>query len=240
MLFKIVIWGLAALLLLLPVLIISALLVNPKKEYRQDSKFYRFLLDMSAAFVMKILRVKVTVTGVEKLPKDTKLLFVSNHRSNFDPIVTWYALKEKKLAFVSKPENFKIPIYGRLIRKCCCIPIDRENPRRAMDTINRAAELLKSEAVSVGIYPEGTRNTAEELLPFHNGVFKIAKKADVPIVIASLSDTDRIRKNWYKQGCEVRLDILSVIPATEVAAMRTQQIGEITRELITDSLLKTL
>lgn len=240
MIFKIIIWAIAAMLLIVPILIVSALFVNPKKEYTKNSKYYRFLLDTSTAIVMKVLRIKVTVTGEEKLPENTRFLLVSNHRSNFDPIVTWYAFKKHKLAFVSKPENFKIPMYGRIIRKCCFLPIDRSDARKAMGTINSAAALLKAGTVSVGIYPEGTRNTAQELLPFHNGVFKIAKRANAPIVIMSVSGTDRIRKNWYKRGSEVRLNILGVIPAEELAEMKTAQIGEITRELITDDLLKAV
>lgn len=240
MIFKIIIWAVAAVLLLVPVLAISALFVNPKKEYTKNSKYYCFLLDTSTAIVMKMLRIKVKVTGEEKLPENTRFLIVSNHRSNFDPIVTWYAFKAHKLAFVSKPENFKVPMYGRIIRKCCFLPIDRSDARKAMGTVNSAAELLKSGEVSVGIYPEGTRNTAEELLPFHNGVFKIAKKAKAPIVVMSVTGTDQIRKNWYKRGSEVKLNILGVIPAEELTEMKTAQIGEITRELITDDLLKAV
>lgn len=238
MIFKIIIWAIAAMLLIVPILIVSALFVNPKKEYTKNSKYYRFLLDTSTAIVMKVLRIKVTVTGEEKLPENTRFLLVSNHRSNFDPIVTWYAFKKHKLAFVSKPENFKIPMYGRIIRKCCFLPIDRLDARKAMGTINSAANLLKSDEVSVAIYPEGTRNTAEEMLPFHNGVFKIAKKAKAPIVVMSVSGTDQIRKNWYKCGSEVKLNVLGLIPADELVEMKTAQIGEITRELITDDLLK--
>ena len=240
MIFKVIIWAIAALLLIVPILVVSALFVNPKKEYTENSPYYRFLLDTTTASLIKILGIKVKVTGEEKLPESTRFLLVSNHRSNFDPIVTWYAFKKPKLAFVSKPENFRIPMYGRIIRKCCFLPIDRSDARKAMGTVNSAAALLKAGTVSVGIYPEGTRNTAQELLPFHNGVFKIAKRANVPVVIMSVSGTDRIRKNWYKRGSEVRLNILGVIPAEELTEMKTAQIGEITRELITDDLLKAV
>ena len=120
-----------------------ALLVDPKKEYEKNSPYYRFLLDSVTAAAMKLLRIRVHVSGIEKIPKDTKVLFVSNHRSNFDPIVTWYALKKWKIAFVSKPSNFKIPFFGRIIRKCCFMPIARENRRTAIVTINKAAKLLK-------------------------------------------------------------------------------------------------
>ena len=239
MLIQIILWIIVAtVLLILLLLTISALAVNPRKEYTQNSPYYRTLLDTSTAFGVKLLRIHVKVIGNEKIPQNTRFLLVSNHRSNFDPIVTWYALRDQNLAFVSKPENFKIPIFGRIIRKCCFLPIDREDPRKAIDTVNRAAELLKSGTVSVGIYPEGTRNSADALLSFHNGVFKIAKKANVPVVVMSVSGTDTIRKNWYRRHSEITLNILDVIPAQEVAQMKTAQIGEITKEMITDDLFK--
>lgn len=184
MFIKILLWTIAAVaLLILLLLSISAMLVDPRKEYAKNSPYYRALLNISTAVGMKLLRIHVTINGKEKLPQNTRFLLVSNHRSNFDPIVTWYALREQKIAFVSKPENFRIPIFGRIIRKCCFLPIDREDARKAMGTINSAAELLESNEVSVGIYPEGTRSRADALLPFHNGVFKIAKKANAPIVV---------------------------------------------------------
>ena len=181
-------------LLYLLVIAVCALLVDPEKEYKKDNRVYRFLLNLTVTVGLKLLRVRVHVSGIEKIPKDTQVLFVSNHRSNFDPIVTWYGLKAWKIGFISKPENFKIPFYGRIIRKCCCLPIDRENPRKAIVTINRAAKLLKKQEVSIGVYPEGTRSKTREMLPFHNGAFKIAQKADAPIVVLSIAGTEKIAK----------------------------------------------
>ncbi len=77
---------------------------------------------------------------------------------------------------------------------CCFLPIDRENPRKAIPTINRAAKLLKEQEVSVGIYPEGTRGKDCRLLPFHNGVFKIAQKAEAPIAVLSITGTEKYPK----------------------------------------------
>ena len=239
MMIKILLWAIAAAAaLILLVLAVSALLVNPRKEYTQNGPYYRTLLDISTMAAMKLLRIHVTVKGKEKLPRNTRFLLVSNHRSSFDPIVTWYALRQQKIAFVSKPENFKIPIFGRIIRKCCFLPIDRQDARKAMGTIHSAANLLASGEVSVGIYPEGTRGGSDTLLPFHNGVFKIAKKANAPIVVMSVAGTDQIWKNWYRRPSQVTLNVLGVIPAHEVAQMKTTEIGEIVKERITDDLIK--
>lgn len=223
---------LALLLMYLLFLGVCCLLVNPEKEYGKDSPFYRFLLDSATAAAMKLLRIRVHVSGIEKIPEDTKVLFVSNHRSNFDPIVTWYALKKWKIAFVSKPSNFEIPFFGRIIRKCCFMSIDRENPRNAIVTINKAAKLLKKQEVSIGIYPEGTRSKNCELLPFHNGVFKIAQKAEAPIVVLCVTGTEKISKRTPFRRTDVYLDVLEVFSSQGIKEIKTEMIGTAVRRLI--------
>ena len=209
-----------------------ALLVDPKKEYEKNSPYYRFLLDSVTAAAMKLLRIRVHVSGIEKIPKDTKVLFVSNHRSNFDPIITWYILKKWKIAFVSKPSNFKIPFFGRIIRKCCFMPIDRENPRNAIVTINKAAKLLKKQEVSIGIYPEGTRSKNGQLLPFHNGVFKIAQKAEAAIVVLCVTGTEKISKRTPFRRTDVYLDVLETFSAQGIKETKTEMIGTAIRRQI--------
>lgn len=226
--------GAALSLFLLYVLFLGvcSLLVSPDKEYEKNSPFYRFLLDSATVAAMKLLRIKVHVTGLEKVPADTKLLFVSNHRSNFDPIITWYAFRKWKLAFISKPGNFRIPFFGRIIRKCCFLPIDRENPRKAIPTINKAASFLRQQEVSIGIYPEGTRSKNGKLLKFHNGVFKIAQKANAPVVVLSVTGTEMISHRTPFRRSEIFLDVLEVIPAENVKAAKTEMLGAAVRHLM--------
>ena len=228
----------AAFLLYVLFLGVCCLFIDPQKEYDKDSPFYRFLLDSATAAAMKLLRIRVHISGAENIPKDTKVLFVSNHRSNFDPIITWYALKKWKLAFVSKPGNFKIPFFGRIIRKCCFLPIDRKNPKKAIVTINKAAKLLNEQEVSVGIYPEGTRSKTCVLLPMHNGVFKIAQKAEAPIVVLSITGTEKISGRTPFRPTDVYLDVLDVFPGENIKNMKTEKIGVLVRHLMAGNIEK--
>lgn len=216
----------------LAVLAIAPLFVDTKKEYDKDSRFFRFLLYSSTAIGMRIMRLHFHVSGIEKLPKDSRFLLVGNHLSNFDPIIEWHILRKFGLAFISKEGNFKIPIWGRIIRKCCFLSIDRENARNAMRTINKAAELIRADEVSVAVYPEGTRSKSGELLPFHNGVFKIAKKAGVPIVVAVIKNTNRIAKNYPWHKTDVYLDFVTVIGRDEVKANTSGEIGDKVHEIM--------
>lgn len=208
-------------------LLICSLFVNPKKEYVNHSKFYRALLNFVTYIALKIMRVHIHAYDIEKIPTtDKNILFVGNHRSNFDPIISWYVLKKWQPAFISKAENFKIFIFGRFIKRCCFMAIDRQNPRNAIKTINHAAELLKKGEVSVAVYPEGTRSKNNNLLPFHNGVFKIAQKANAPIVTLAIDGSEKIHKNFPLHKTDVYLSVVDIIDGSDVKILKTEIIGE--------------
>lgn len=216
---------------------ISSLLVHTDREYPENSRYYRWLLNSATGIMIFVLRIRLKVSGVEKLPEG-RFLLVSNHRSNFDPILTWFVLRKRDIAFVSKRENFDVPIFGRFIRRCCFMAIDRENPRNAIRTIDQAAVLIREDKVSVGIYPEGTRSKDCVLLPFHPGVFKIAQKANVPVVVMTVNGTEKIHRNVPFHRTVVNLDILKVIPVEKVTSERTALISEDVRETMAQQLTK--
>ena len=130
--------------------------------------------------------------------------------------------KKWDVAFVSKPENFKIPIFGRIIRRCCFMPIDRSDPGKALSTIKTATEILQKGDMAVGVYPEGTRNRQGGLLPFHTGVFRIAQKAHAPIVVMAIHGTENIYRNVLRRRSDVYIDVVDVIPADEVKAVQDE------------------
>ena len=237
---KVVLWilgvilGLALLYFIIPGFF--ALFVNPKKEYKKDSRLYRFLLNVASGIGIWVMRVKVRVNGTEKLPHGQKLLFVGNHRSNFDPIITWYALRDWNISYISKSGNFKIPIFGRIIRRCCFMAIDRESPKKAINTINQASELLKEQEVSIGVYPEGTRSKNGVLLPFHSGVMRIAQKANASIAVVVLKGTEKIHKNYPFHRTYVEMTIAEVIPAEQVCSTRSAELGDKVRDIIENNL----
>ncbi len=175
---------------------------------------------------------KVRTEGIEKLPKNGRFLLVCNHRSSFDPIATMYALRDYNVSFISKPSNLKIPIVGKLAWGACFLPINREDNREALKTILQAAEYLRTDQCSLCIYPEGTRSHGTEMLPFHAGSFKIAQKAGVPLVIASIEGTENVTKNILRRPTHVTLKILEVIGADEVKAEKTNTLAEHTVEVI--------
>lgn len=180
------------------------------ETYDRPSKVDYRLLNSAYRFLCTGARVRIHVSGLEKLPKG-RFLLVSNHLSRFDNMIQSVVLKNTELAFISKPSNFSIPIGRRYITRCCYLSIDRGSARNALTTIHRAAELIASDAVSFGVYPEGHRGTGTTLQEFRPGCLKIATKAGCPIVAATIYGTQEIHRNFPWRVTDVYFDILDVI-----------------------------
>ena len=170
--------------------------------------------------------VRPVITGVEKIPTDGRFLYVCNHRSAFDPIIVMDKLRRYEISFISKPSNMNIPMIGRVAHAAGFLAIDRENDRNALKTILTAADYLKRDICSIGIYPEGTRSRTNELLPFHAGSLKIAQKARVPIVVAATHGSEQVKRLKLFGGTKVYLDILDVIPAETVCSTKTTELSD--------------
>ncbi len=211
-------------------LMVNAILIDPKKTYPNHSRYHRFILNFSTLFALPGAGVRLHVKGLENLPENTRFVVMGNHRSKFDPIITWHVLRKYDISYISKPENFKVFCFGRIIRRCCFLPINRSDPRDSLKTLAKAADLIKDDKVSVGIYPEGTRSRTGELLPFHDGTMKIAQMAKVPIVVVTLRGTENIKRNFPFKNTQVYMDIIETIPADFVTSNSSHVIAKRVRD----------
>lgn len=135
--------------------------------------------------------VRLTVIGKERIPKDRAVLYVGNHQSYFD-IVLSYGLMPDFTGYVAKNGILKVPVLSSLMRYMNCLFLDRSDVRQGMQTILSAIDLV-NEGISVCIYPEGTRNDhPDEFLEFHKGSFKIAQRTGCPIVPITVVNTRNI------------------------------------------------
>ncbi len=218
-------------------LFVSSLFFS-EKPIEKTSPVCRFFVWLSMDWLMSFFRIHITVTGRELLPKE-RAVWVSNHVSDFDPMVV-LAVFRRKIAFISKESNFKIPIVGPFIRKAGFLAIDRENALRAMRTLKKASELMAAENLDMGIYPEGTRSKTGELLEFKTGAFVLAKRSKAPVVVLSTGGTDRIAHNIPFRSTKVELHILEVIPPEKVAEMSLDELSAYVKCRISEDLGKTV
>jgi 1-acyl-sn-glycerol-3-phosphate acyltransferase len=124
--------------------------------------------------------IKVRVAGVEHIPLDRAAVYCANHQSNVDPPILFDKL-HPRMHIVYKAEIDAIPLLARAFRHGGFVPIDRRNKEAAMRSLEAGAQSIRS-GNSFLIFPEGTRSTTADLLPFKKGGFLMALKAQAPIV----------------------------------------------------------
>lgn len=133
-----------------------------------------------AKMILRVCGVKVVAKGLENVEADVPRIYLSNHQSYFD-VFALLACLPVSFKFVLKKELMKIPFLGSAIRNAGYIAIDRADPRKAVRSMNEAAERIKAGA-SVLIFPEGTRSADGRLLPFKPGGFHLALKSKCDVV----------------------------------------------------------
>ncbi len=222
-------------------LFICGRFVNMNKPIKKPQGLYLRIFRYGVRHLLNLTRVKVIKVNTELIEKNTNYVFVGNHKSNFDPIVLEAVFGRKKIMFVSKPENLKVPISGRILHKCGCVALDRENPREGFKAFMYAAGLVKDNNMSACIYPEGTRNKGESelpLLPFKSGAFRLAQLTNLPIAVVTMRNTAQIAKNLPWKSTKVIIEIVKVIPVEEVQSKNTTQLSEEVKAIIEENLAK--
>ena len=212
---------------------VCSLLVDPQKPQEEDSAFVRGLAKLYAPFVFSLLRTKIVTSGTEKIPADGRFMMVCNHIHALDPGILLRVFPDKQLAFISKMENLKLPIVGPLMGKILCQSMDRDNDRQALKVILKCISILKEDKASIGVFPEGYTSKDCRLQPFRNGAFKIAQKAQVPIVVCTLQGTREILHNFIRfRSTTVQLHLVEVIQPEELAGKSTAEIGGRVHEIM--------
>lgn len=149
-------------------------------------------------FILWISGVKLTVIGEENVPTDVPVLYIGNHRSFFDVPIT-YPRCPIRTGYIAKKEMEKVPLLSTWMKRLHCLFLDRNDLKQGLKTILTAIEKVKS-GISICIFPEGTRNKNEDeldMLPFHEGSFKIAAKTNCPIIPMAISGSADIWENHF-------------------------------------------
>lgn len=149
-------------------------------------------------WAFRVIRVLAGATvdyvGLENVPSDTPVLYVGNHRSYFDIVLT-YPKVARPTGYIAKKNMAKVPLLSTWMRNLHCLFLDRNDIKAGMKTILKAIDYVQS-GISICIFPEGTRGKAEgELLPFHEASFKIAAKSGCPIVPITIVNSAGIWEN---------------------------------------------
>jgi 1-acyl-sn-glycerol-3-phosphate acyltransferase len=208
-------------------LFIPLLLVSLKSQPEKHSKYFRFWIKELLPVIVFVLGVKIEVSGLEKVDKSQKLFFICNHQHDFDPAILLNLFPDNWIAPIGKKDILtEKPFIAKVMHKLDGLFIDRENDRKAVETIVAASKKLKQKKVSILIFPEGYTSKTCELLPFRNGAFKIAYKAQAPIAVCVLNNTQQITKNMFRRKTVVNFKVIDVLKYEDYKDLSTVELGE--------------
>lgn len=183
--------------------------------------------------MMFLSGIKLTVIGEENVPKDKPVLYIGNHKSNFDTIIT-YARVPGRCGYIAKDNLEKIPVLRGWMKRIHCLFLNRENTREGLKTILTAIDYIK-DGVSMTIFPEGGRNkTDEPTLPFHEGSFKLSTKTGCPIIPMAISNSEHILETHmpFIRATHVVLQYGKPIIPDELAPEDKKFIGAYTQKVV--------
>jgi len=147
-------------------------------------------------FLIAATLCRMKVVGQKYLTTDSPMIYVSNHASYVDAIVT-LACVPAGTRFIGKRELLSAPIIQTFMRKLNCLVVDRTDLSQGIEDTKQIAEVLK-EGHSIIIFPEGTFSYSSGLRPFRLGAFKIAAETNIPICPIALKGTRGILRDDEK------------------------------------------
>jgi 1-acyl-sn-glycerol-3-phosphate acyltransferase len=156
-------------------------------------------------FALWICRIRLRITGLEKVDPYGNYILVSNHASGFDIPVMMNTFPHIRIMF--KKELSYIPIWGQALRWGHHIMVDRSKGTEAMKSLDRAANDVRSGG-QVLLFAEGTRTRDGKLLPFKRGAFSLAAKSGVPLVPVTINGSFRILP---KGSFDIRPSLIEVV-----------------------------
>ena len=123
------------------------------------------------------------------------------------------------------------------MHKILCQSINRENDREALKTIINCINIIKEDKASIAVFPEGYTSLDGKLHPFRNGVFKIAQKAQVPIAVGTLQNTQQVFRNAARlKKTHVHLHLVGILYPEAQKGLTAVDIGNLVHHMMAQDL----
>ncbi len=220
------------LILSLPFLLIAFIVRLFHKKYAQLIATQVMRYGFKA--LLLVAGAKKIVIGREYIPRDRAVFYAANHRSFYDILIA-YSEAPTQTLFVAKKELKKMVIVAQWMILLQCLFIDRGDMKQQMKVILEATKRAQ-EGYSVYIAPEGKRNPTDELLPFKEGSFRIARKAECPIIPVCIAGTDELFEKalpWLHGG-KVLIEFGKPIDIKQLEPEQQKHIGAYVQSIIAD------
>lgn len=176
---------------------------------------------------------KVRISGVDPGTLRHPYVVVCNHLSQADiPLISMLPWEMK---WVAKKELFDVPVLGWMMAMAGDIAVDRKDPQSRSTVLRRARGRIEKGA-SVMFFPEGTRSRDGRLKTFHDGAFRLAIQAGVPVLPLAIDGTSDAlpTSGWQFSPADVRLMVLPPVPTDGLTEADVPALRDRVRDAIRD------
>ena len=222
------------LLLGIPVLLVEKLVakINP---HARDISCLR-MVQWAFKLMLWITGADISYIGRENVPKDRAVLYVGNHNSYFDILLT-YSQCPGLTGYVAKSEMLRYPLLRDWMKRLYCVFLDRSDLRAGMQMILTCIDYIKN-GISICIFPEGTRCRDGQMQPFHEGSLKMAAKTGCPIIPMAISNSAQIFENHmpFVRPCKVIVEYGAPVYPKELSKEDQKFLGAYTQKKIQEML----
>ncbi|AVN60391.1 1-acyl-sn-glycerol-3-phosphate acyltransferase [Mesoplasma entomophilum] len=207
--------------------------------YFSEEYCYNFV-KKAAKRILYVSDITVKCEGIENW-LDRGVILAPNHQSNFDPVAL-VALNnfylQQPLAFIAKKELWEDKKFGRFVRLMDCIPLDRKNPRSALEAFKEGKELVVDFRRSLAIFPEGTRSHSQEVGEFQPAALKVAQMANAPVVPVTIINSYQVFSKNRPKHIEIKVVFGKPIMPLKHISLKTEDLTKNTRKVVVENMEK--
>jgi len=222
------------LILGIPVLLVEWVIGKFNPRFRDISCLR--MVQTAFKFMLWVTGTDITYIGRENVPKDKAVLYVGNHNSYFDILLT-YSQCPDLTGYVAKAEMLKVPLLRDWMKRLYCLFLDRSDIKAGLKTILTGIEYIKK-GISICIFPEGTRSKDGKMLPFKEGSMKMASKTGCPIIPMAITNSAEIweRHMPKMKPCKVIVEYGAPIYPKELSKEEQKFLGAYVQKKIQEML----
>ena len=188
--------------------------------------------------ILAIGGVGLKVTGLSHIDPKRQYIFMVNHQSHIDIPVLIQSLPSFQLRWIAKRELLWVPFFGWAMWAAKHITVDRSDRMDALGSLKKAKERMKG-GISLVIFPEGTRSSDGNLLPFKRGGLLLAVRTQTPIVPVTISGSWAIlpKGDWRIRGGQIEVTVGAPVSVKNHRPRSLRELSVHVQELIENNLL---
>lgn len=189
------------------------------------------IVSKQLSWIFKIFKVDIALENAKYLQIKEPYILINNHQSALDFLIMMKVWPGGNCSPLAKKELLYTGPFGLAIWLAGLTFIDRLNPQSSRDTLNSLSKRINDENMRVWIYPEGSRSSKTELLPFKKGAFHLAIQAQIPIVCmvtSSYANFFSMKERKYNFNGQVKVRVL---PPFQTKGMTSDSVNQLTKHL---------